>query len=127
MSASRDVRMRGFARRTRVEDAVAWVDAHAVPLPAERAPLSEAAGRVLATAVESEVDAPPFRRAMMDGYAVRAADTLGASPYNRLTGGVIVGASPNRRLFIDDLHPGIPSPCRFNFRNTPTAICWKST
>jgi molybdopterin molybdotransferase len=105
MSASHDVRMRGFARRTRVEDAVAWVDDHAAPLHAERVPLREAAGRVLAAAVESEVDAPPFRRAMMDGYAVRAADTLGASSYNRLTLTIIGEVLPGR-AFEGHVAPG---------------------
>jgi len=46
----------------------------------ERVPLDAAEGRVLATTLVATLDVPPFRRAMMDGYAVRAADTAGASP-----------------------------------------------
>jgi molybdenum cofactor synthesis domain-containing protein len=45
----------------------------------ERVPLDRANGRVLAAAVTSRVDVPPFDRAAMDGYAVIAADTFGAS------------------------------------------------
>jgi molybdopterin molybdotransferase len=45
----------------------------------ERVGLAEAAGRVLARTVVAEFDVPPFARAAMDGYAVRAADTAGAS------------------------------------------------
>ena len=45
----------------------------------ERVPLDRANGRVLAHAVTSPVDVPPFDRAAMDGYAVRAEDTFGAS------------------------------------------------
>ncbi|MEO7271881.1 MAG: gephyrin-like molybdotransferase Glp [Vicinamibacterales bacterium] len=45
----------------------------------ERVPLDRANGRVLAAAVTSPVDVPPFDRAAMDGYAVIAADTFGAS------------------------------------------------
>ncbi len=45
----------------------------------ERVPLSDADGRVLARDVISSLDVPPFPRAAMDGYAVRAEDTFGAS------------------------------------------------
>jgi molybdenum cofactor synthesis domain-containing protein len=45
----------------------------------ERVPLLECNGRVLARDVASTMDVPPFARAAMDGYAVRAADTSGAS------------------------------------------------
>jgi molybdenum cofactor synthesis domain-containing protein len=45
----------------------------------DRVALSEAHGRVLARAATSTVDVPPFDRAGMDGYAVIAADTFGAS------------------------------------------------
>ena len=41
---------------------------------------TQANGRVLAQDVVSNVDVPPFSRAAMDGYAVRAEDTTGASP-----------------------------------------------
>jgi molybdopterin molybdotransferase/putative molybdopterin biosynthesis protein len=49
------------------------------PLPAEEVPLDAALGRVLADDVRSEVDVPGFDRSNMDGFAVRAADTYGAS------------------------------------------------
>lgn len=42
--------------------------------------LEEADGRVLATDVVAGADVPPFDRAVMDGFAVRAADTAGATP-----------------------------------------------
>jgi molybdopterin molybdotransferase len=45
----------------------------------ERTPLQQANGRVLAREVIAESDVPPFARAAMDGYAVRAQDTAGAS------------------------------------------------
>ena len=73
-----DVRMRGFARRTTVADALKWLDARTTCLPEETVPLAEAAGRVLAREVVSGVDVPAFDRSMMDGYAVRAVDTTGA-------------------------------------------------
>jgi putative molybdopterin biosynthesis protein len=49
------------------------------PLPGEKAALFAALGRVLATDVPAPVDAPPFDRSSVDGFAVRASDTMGAS------------------------------------------------
>ncbi|MBL6455399.1 molybdopterin biosynthesis protein [Belnapia sp. T6] len=49
------------------------------PLPAEAVPLAEALGRVTAGPVTAAADAPPFDRASVDGFALRAADTLGAT------------------------------------------------
>ncbi len=49
------------------------------PLSAETVLLATALGRVLATDVIAPVDAPPFDRSNVDGFAVRAADTGGAS------------------------------------------------
>jgi putative molybdopterin biosynthesis protein len=48
-------------------------------LPAETVPLEDALGRVLAADVRAEVDVPGFDRANMDGFAVRAEDTFGAT------------------------------------------------
>lgn len=47
-------------------------------LPAEVAPLSEAAGQVARGAVAAPLDLPPFDNSAMDGYAVRAADVATA-------------------------------------------------
>jgi putative molybdopterin biosynthesis protein len=49
------------------------------PLGSEILPLSRALGRVLAHPVHADVDVPGFDRANVDGFAVRAADTAGAS------------------------------------------------
>src|SRR5271154_2410296 len=49
------------------------------PLPAETLPLAAVLSRVLAADVVAPVDAPPFDRSNVDGFAVRAADTNGAS------------------------------------------------
>jgi putative molybdopterin biosynthesis protein len=49
------------------------------PLPPESVPLSAALSRVLAADVIAPIDAPPFDRANVDGFALRAADTLGAN------------------------------------------------
>ena len=63
------------------------------PLAGETVPLTQALSRVLAHDVVAAVDAPPFDRSNVDGFAVRAADTIGANDTNpkvlRLNGEVI--------------------------------------
>jgi molybdenum cofactor synthesis domain-containing protein len=49
------------------------------PLPPVEVDLAEARGLVLADDVVSAYQVPPFANTAMDGYAVRAADTAGAS------------------------------------------------
>jgi putative molybdopterin biosynthesis protein len=49
------------------------------PLAAERVALAEALGRVLAHDVAAPIDAPPFDRSNVDGFALSAADTTGAT------------------------------------------------
>ena len=51
----------------------------AAPLGPERVPLDRALGRILAEDARAEVDVPGFDRSNMDGFAVRAQDTFGAS------------------------------------------------
>jgi molybdopterin molybdotransferase len=59
----------------RVPEAQALVLQQARPLPPEKAPLaSPVLGQVLAEDVVSDVDMPPYDKALMDGYAVRSAD-----------------------------------------------------
>jgi molybdopterin molybdotransferase len=92
-----DVRMRGFKERHTVTAAVAWLDAQLILLSAEGVPLRAAAGRVLAGSVVSDYDVPGFDRATMDGYAVVADSTEGATAYNRLP-----------LIVIGDSMPGCP-------------------
>ncbi|MCL7412729.1 MAG: molybdopterin molybdotransferase MoeA [ANME-2 cluster archaeon] len=46
----------------------------------ESVPLETANGRVLSSDIEAEHNVPHYRRAAMDGYALKADDTLGATP-----------------------------------------------
>ena len=72
--------MRPFKGTISLDEARAIIDRTIVPIErTERVPLECASGRVLAEAVVSSADVPPFARAAMDGYAVRAQDTSGAS------------------------------------------------
>jgi molybdopterin molybdotransferase len=65
-----------------LERATGWIDAHARGLAAEDVSLDDATGRILAVDVAAAIDVPPFDRASTDGYAVNAADTMGAGAYN---------------------------------------------
>ncbi len=62
-----------------VEEARERVLAGFTPLEAEEAPLTEALGRVLAEDALAQESSPPFANSAMDGYALRSADTQGAS------------------------------------------------
>jgi molybdenum cofactor synthesis domain-containing protein len=63
-----------------LSEARAIIDAAIAPIERmERIRVQEANGRVLAHDVSADTDVPPFSRAAMDGYAVRAADTAGAT------------------------------------------------
>ncbi len=70
--------------RSPVEAVLDWIDAQVSPLGAEIAAVADAAGRVLAEPVAATADIPPFDRAVIDGIAVSAEATLGASSYNPL-------------------------------------------
>ncbi len=79
---------------TGVAEALAIVESETRPLGQERVPLHEAAGRVLAEKVISDVDWPPFDTSAMDGYAVflRDAAAPGASALERP--GVVAAGNP---------------------------------
>lgn len=68
----------------------------------EGLPLTEALGRVLAESVVAGSDLPPFPRSTMDGYAVMAKDTYGASEalpaLLPVTGEVLMGQAPPGHL-----------------------------
>jgi len=65
----------------------------------ETVALSEAEGRILAATLAADVDIPGFARATMDGYAVRAASTFGASEGNpaflKIVGKIAMGEHPS--------------------------------
>jgi molybdopterin molybdotransferase len=68
-----------FLRVVPVSEAITTV-LRIAPAPGqETVPLGMASGRVLAADVHSDTDIPGFDRSVVDGYAVRAADTIGAN------------------------------------------------
>ncbi len=62
-----------------VEEALSQIDAHVNTLDPELLTVQQARGCILAEDVVSPIDQPPFDRAPVDGYALIAADTAGAS------------------------------------------------
>ncbi len=62
------------------DEAAAEILAVASLQPALRFPLAAALGHVLAEDIVADIALPPWTNASMDGYAVRAADILGATP-----------------------------------------------
>ena len=99
-----DVRMHGFRKRSEVSAVLDWIDQNARQLGAESAPLEEACGRTLAAEVIAPLDVPGFDRAAMDGFALRGAETAGASEYNPLEFRVLGQAMPGQP-FAGDLPP----------------------
>ncbi len=92
----RAARQEQFLEVVSAEEARARFARHVdlAPLPAETVALASSLGRVLAGDVVAPIDVPPFDRSNVDGFAVRAADTAGASDTTprclRLNGEVIV-------------------------------------
>ena len=68
-----------------VGTAIAWIDGAACRLETELARLNQASGRVLGEDVRAAAPVPPADCAAVDGFAVRAAETIGAGAYNPLT------------------------------------------
>jgi len=76
-----------------------------VKITPERIKTLNSLGRVTTEAIHSPIPLPTFPRSTVDGYAVRAADTFGASEslpaYLRVIGEILMGSSPGF-----DINPG---------------------
>ena len=73
-------RMRPIRDTIPLEEARAIIGRTVRPIDRiERVALMQAHGRVLAASAVAGIDVPPFSRAAMDGYAVRAEDTFGSN------------------------------------------------
>ena len=83
-------------------DARATVFEGCAPLPPRAVALAEAAGCVTATALTSAELVPPFDNTAMDGFAVRSADTAGATESDPVVLDVVAtlaaGAAPDRAV-----------------------------
>ena len=111
-------KMRPIRKTIPLAEALALITGAVRPLDRTvRVPLAEANGRVLATEIVATRDVPPFDRAAMDGYAVIAEDTFGASRHDpktlRCVETVHTGRVPARRLERGDcteIATGAPMP-----------------
>lgn len=74
-----------------VPEAIRIVQQQTKRLHTETIALAEARGRVLAEDIIADMDLPPFDRALMDGYAVRAEDTRSAPTRLRIVGEAAAG------------------------------------
>src|SRR5262249_17318941 len=80
---------------TPVADALALILQRTMPLPPQRADVGPAAlGLVLAEEVVCDLDSPPFDKAMMDGYALRA----GAAAELTVIEEVLGGQTPRKEV-----------------------------
>lgn len=87
------------------------------PLPGESVPLMDALGRVLAQDVTSDTPLPPFANSSMDGFAIRASESRGASAETpvmlRVVFDIPAGSTPDRQLGIGEaarIMTGAPLP-----------------
>jgi len=89
-----------------VEEALEKVLSYVEVLEPEQKPILECLGQVLAEDVYSTVDIPPLDNSAMDGYALRAEDTRGASESSprclSVVGELAAGSLPTK-----EVRPGI--------------------
>jgi len=118
------LRMMSKTEMRPIKDTIPFAEACAIiaetfrPLDrCERVPLLEANRRVVAAEVRSPRDVPPFARAAMDGFAVRAEDTFGASQLEprslRVLEKVYTGQVPTARVSAGtsvEIATGAPMP-----------------
>jgi len=90
-----------FFQVTPLETLFAYMTRFAV-MDTEKIPLPSANGRIIAENVAPAGDYPDFNRATMDGYAVKAEATFGASEANpvylTLTGNIAMGDAPTAAI-----------------------------
>ena len=75
-----------------ISQAIQIILQHAPKLPGEEVALAEATNRILAEDIIADTDLPPFDRAQMDGYAVRAADVASTPAQLKIVGESAAGA-----------------------------------
>jgi molybdopterin molybdotransferase len=97
-----------------VADALNTVLRFAAPLRPEVTPLGPAAlGRVLAADIASDIDSPPFDKALMDGFAVRSADLADGPAELTVIEEIAAGAVPGKAVNAGQsaaLYTGAPLP-----------------
>jgi molybdenum cofactor synthesis domain-containing protein len=95
--------MRPFGALISYQEAKEIIDRHIHPLTrTEPVLLNEAVNRILAEDCVAKMDVPPFNRAAMDGYAVKAKDTFGAGQFKpkvfKIIGELHAGEIPAKKI-----------------------------
>ncbi|QDU62082.1 Molybdopterin molybdenumtransferase [Planctomycetes bacterium Pan216] len=88
--------MKGFGRLTAVAELIQLLDQSTYPLRTESVPLERAVGRRLASPVIAQANVPGFRRAAMDGFAVRSQDIALAGTAGDAVLHIVDESFPNR-------------------------------
>jgi molybdopterin molybdotransferase len=92
-----DIRMKGFKEKKDVIEFLNIIDDKVAPqLVSELISIHQAAGRVLASSITSQVKVPNFNRSAMDGYAILGAETFGAATYSPIEFKVIGLSLPGK-------------------------------
>ena len=100
-----DIRMRGFMKRTPIKTLLSLIKVHSQLLSAEEILTVESCGRILAQDINSPANVPNFDRSAMDGYALDAESTFGASAYNPLMFKVVGEVTPGE-IYEAVIQPG---------------------
>lgn len=95
--------MRPFGALISYQEAKEIIDRHIHPLMrTEPVLIDGAVNRVLAEDCVAKMDVPPFNRAAMDGYAIKAKDTFGAGQFKpkvfQIIGELHAGETPARKI-----------------------------
>ncbi|MFW9989868.1 MAG: gephyrin-like molybdotransferase Glp [Candidatus Odinarchaeota archaeon] len=107
----------GFSKLAHLEDTMEKLLKKIKLNQTEEIEITKALNRILAEDIISEIDIPPFDRAAMDGYAIKAEDSFRASFKNpkqvKLIGTIEIGESSNLKINKDEvvrISTGAPIP-----------------
>ena len=92
----------GFSKLTPIEDALEKLFTHIQLNPIKEIEINNVLNRILAVDIVCDINLPPFDRSAMDGYAIKAEDSFGASTKNsktiKLVGIIEIGESSILKL-----------------------------
>ncbi len=77
-----------------IEEAQQLIASHCGRFDPVTVTLADALGLVLADDVSSDLDLPPYSKALMDGYAIRAQDLVGGRAELAIAGEIVAGQAP---------------------------------
>ncbi|MFX0027005.1 MAG: gephyrin-like molybdotransferase Glp [Candidatus Hermodarchaeota archaeon] len=98
----KNLRKIGFSKLTPLNEALNILFSKIQLSSSGEIEIEDALNRILADDIISKMDIPPFDRSAMDGYAIKAEDSFGASPKNpkkiKLVGTIEIGEYPRLRI-----------------------------